>query len=244
MWTFTAENPPRVTEIAASVTDVADLAVQDDGYLYEEIDFAVAVQLPSQRPTPSPPHVLEIRSLLESRFNSGWFARSAILTFPQACYSTGPEVPEIKITNTRARTIVDEKPHGALWTSSFLPDGTPTWQTREREEFAELARSLYCLRCDPHRIAVYTIDSLADFRRLLLKFPQRNPNGRATVRWGDAAQHFDAIHLTARGLVDADGVQFQTPYGLAEFRGWGSESTAWLTTISGGTLTLANVFQG
>lgn len=242
MWVFTAENPPRLTEIAVSVDGAADLANQDDVYLYEEIDFSVAVQLPSQRPAPSPQHVLKVRDLLENRFNSGWFRDTANLVSPQACYLLNPGFTEIEITDIDARTVADEKPRGALWTSSLLPDSTPTWQTHEREEFARLSRTLYHLHFDPQQVSVYTIDSFADFQTLLLNFAQHNTNGRATVRWGDVAKQFDAVHLTARGLVDADGVQFQTPYGLAELRGWGSESTAWLRTVSGTRLKLATYF--
>ncbi|MGI8310979.1 hypothetical protein [Saccharopolyspora hattusasensis] len=239
MWTFTAKNPPRVAEIATSIADDTDLLVnQDDTYLYEEIDFAVAVQLPSQRPKPRESHLLRVRSLLEIRFNSGWFSKTAKLTFPQACYTIGPNLPEIHVRNIQARSVAEEKPQGALWTSSFLPNGAPAWQAREREEFAELGRSLYRLQCDAQTISVYTIDSFVDFQRLLLKFPQSNPSGRATVRWRDVAERFDAVHLTARGLVDLDGIEFETPYGVAAFRGWGSESTAWLRGIPSGKLSL------
>jgi hypothetical protein len=48
------------------------------------------------------------------------------------------------------------------------------------------------------------------------------------VRWDAVARHFNAVHLTARGLVTAHDVAVTTPHGEAKLFGWDSESTAWL----------------
>ncbi|GGM80250.1 hypothetical protein GCM10011609_15190 [Lentzea pudingi] len=120
----------------------------------------------------------------------------------------------------------DDKPAGALWTSSFLPDGTSMWQWGEWAEFGH-DRPLHALAFDPADVRLCTIGSPADYERLVNRYP-RQTSPHAQVHWTRVAEDFDAVHLTVTGLLTAQHVPIATPHGTAVLTGWDAESTAWL----------------
>lgn len=148
--------------------------------------------------------------------------------------ATSPRSPQARFARhatPAAVTLVDrptpdDKPAGALWTSSFLPDGTSMWQWGEWAEFGR-DRPLFALTFDPAGVRLCTIGSAADYERLVNRYP-RSIDNHTQVDWIRAAEHFDAVHLTVSGLLTAQHVPVAAPHGTAMLTGWDAESTAWL----------------
>lgn len=171
------------------------------------------------------------RESVLARLQTGWFER-APLKCPQAWYSTtGNANPAIVVASTVPRTELEAKPRGAVWTATYLPDGTSAWEFLEHAEFSARRRSRYSISFSTQHSTVFTINDREDYLHLVTQYPVRSKlHNRVTVNWRQAAHEFDAVHLTTHGLVTTQDVPIETPYGGTVLRGWDSECTAWLRT--------------
>ncbi|WP_147201005.1 hypothetical protein [Pseudonocardia asaccharolytica] len=203
---------------------VSRLAVLDDLDLYQSIVIA-SFFLSSDATAPDFPDRVpdEFATVLDERLRAGWFALP--LRSPQAWYSTAPNFGPVSLTPA-LRTMPD-KPMGARWTSSYQANGQSAWEYGEQFEFFGRGRHLHSVFFRETEIRCYEIDSLKDYRRLCLRYPDsRRDNVR--VYWERVAEDYDAVRLTTRGLVHTHGVRVETPRGVFQMDGWDSESTAWL----------------
>ncbi|GAA1200062.1 hypothetical protein GCM10009608_38970 [Pseudonocardia alaniniphila] len=129
--------------------------------------------------------------------------------------------------------MIGEKPAGALWTSSFLPDGRSAWAIGESSAYPDLSRRLFAVDFDRAVTRVFEVSAPEDYQRLATSYPRPMLDGRVLVDWSAAATDLDAVRLTAAGLVFAHNVRVPTPHGVAQLRGWDAESTAWLNRPPG-----------
>jgi hypothetical protein len=210
-----------------------DLDSVDDGDLYQWIVFAVAHQYSSidfhERPAPD---LENAEALLRDRLGRGWFGERHLPT-PQAWFSGDGLIGDIVLWTVTNQLVIGEKPAGALWTSSFLPDGRSAWAIGESTEFQDSARRLFAVDFDRAATRAFEVSTPEDYQRLVMRYPRPMPDGRALVDWISAAADLDAVRLTAAGLVLAHNVRVPTPYGVAQLRGWDAESTAWLNRPPG-----------
>ncbi|GAA0926839.1 hypothetical protein [Pseudonocardia zijingensis] len=225
---------PVLIELVRQLGDsVHELDLIDDVELYEEIVFAVG----HQHSTPdfherAAPHLDDAEALVRERLGKGWFAERSVPA-PQAWYSATGRIGKLVLREETNDLPIGEKPAGALWTSSFLPDGRSAWAFGEASAYPELSRSLFTLHFDVQDVRRFQIATPEDYRELVMRYPRPMANGRALVDWLAAAADLDAVRLTAAGLVFAQGVRMQTTHGMAQLRGWDAESTAWLNRPPG-----------
>ncbi|ROP37417.1 hypothetical protein [Saccharothrix texasensis] len=207
-------------DLGARLDDLTD----DD--LYRHIAFAASLRHSGRdftaRPTPELDH---IAVAVLRRLSTGPLGDTSLRS-PQARYATDPTPRTIQVADGPASTTAPDKPVGALWTSSILPEGTSMWHWGETAEFGP-DRPLFTVTFDPADLRVFTIDSAADYGQLVGRYP-RSSDGRAQVCWTRAAEDLDAVHLTVSGLLTAQHVPVATSHGTATFTGWDAESTAWL----------------
>lgn len=118
------------------------------------------------------------------------------------------------------------KPHGGLWTSSYLgPKRISGWVEWCRVEVPELAKgTLWLLEPDKSaRIAV--IDTYSDLDQLLSKYALvgglLDDLGIRYLDYEAMALDFDGLHLTDRGQW---ATRLSFPFNLY---GWDCESTLW-----------------
>ncbi|CCH29202.1 hypothetical protein ABZ816_38485 [Actinosynnema sp. NPDC047251] len=194
-----------------------------DDDLYRHIAFAASLQHSGRdftaRPTPELDHIAAAVLL---RLSTGSLGDTSLRS-PQARYAADATPRTVQVADGPASP---DKPVGALWTSSFLPNGTSMWQWGELAEFGP-DRQLFTVTFDPTGSRVFTINSPSDYGRLVTRYP-RSSDGRAQVCWTRAAEDLDAVHLTVPGLLTAHHVPVETPHGTATLTGWDAESTAWL----------------
>ncbi|ATE55176.1 hypothetical protein [Actinosynnema pretiosum] len=214
-----------------------DLGVKLDGLtdddLYQNITFAASLQHSGRDFTARPaPELDHIAAAVLRRLSTGALGDTTLRS-PQARYATDATLWTVRVADGPESTTAPDKPVGALWTSSVLPDGTSMWQWGELAEFGP-DRPPYTVTFDPEGIRLFTIDSPSDYARLVDRYPCSS-NGRAQVCWSRAAEDLDAVHLTVRGLLTAQHVPVETSQGTAILTGWDAESTAWLH--------LPNVFE-
>ncbi|MFI9012375.1 hypothetical protein ACIGNX_34565 [Actinosynnema sp. NPDC053489] len=211
------------------VEDVEDVS---DADLYRDIVFSVRRRYSTgDFSAKSAPEFEETAAALVRRLGVGWFAERPSLRSPQAWYSSTGVIPPIRVEDSLpSPAAVVDKPAGALWTSSYLDDGSSAWQFLERAEFGHLDREVYSLHFDADAVSVCTIDSPEDYERLVSTYPRRRSDGGTGVRWSAVAQDYDAVRLSALGLVLAHDVDVPAAGGVARLCGWDSESTAWLRT--------------
>jgi len=212
---------------------IHDLDSVDDIDLYQWIVFAVAHQHSStdfhERPAPD---LDDAETLLRDRLSRGWFGERSV-PVPQARFSAEEVIGEVVLRSVTSEQVIDEKPVGALWTSSFLPNGHSAWAIGESTEIPGSARPLYSVGFDQAATRVVEVSAPEDYRRLVTRYPRPMPDGRALVDWISAAADVDAVRVTAAGLVFAHNVRVPTPYGVAQLRGWDAESTAWVNRPPG-----------
>lgn len=194
--------------------DPARVDAWSDSELYAEIALAASVVAGGSAPGAWSDDAAE---RITRRTGSGWFA-AVTLTSPQVHYGA---LPFVRVTNGDPRSIVGQKPQGALWTSSRLPDGSNGWTLFDQ------GRELVEVTFDQRRVRVHQLDDVDDYVRLVTTYP-RTIGGTAHVDWVAAAAELDAVHLTARGLLRIEGLPVDTPAGTACLAGWNAESTAWL----------------
>jgi hypothetical protein len=225
---------PVLIELVRQLGDsVYDLDGVDDVDLYEEIVFAVG----HQHSTPDfhervAPDLDGVETLVRARLGKGWFAARAVPA-PQSWFAASGQVGDVVLREATNDLPIGEKPAGALWTSSFLPDGRSAWALGEGSAYPEASRSLFTVHFDLQAVRSFVIAGPEDYRDLVLRYPRPMPDGRALVDWLAVAADLDAVRLTAAGLVFAQSVRVRTPYGVAQLRGWDAESTAWLNRPPG-----------
>jgi hypothetical protein len=205
----------------------------DDVDLYEWIVFAVAHQYSSsdfhERPAPD---LDDAEVLVRDRLSRGWFGKR-LVPAPQAWFSADGLSGDVVLRAVTNGLVIGEKPAGALWTSSFLPDGRSAWSIGESSAYPDSSRRLFSVDFDLAVTRTFEVNAPEDYQRLVTRYPRPMPDGRVLVDWSAAATDLDAIRLTATGLVFAHDVRVSTPYGVARLRGWDAESTAWLNRPPG-----------
>ncbi|MGH3587618.1 MAG: hypothetical protein ACRDQ0_14980 [Pseudonocardia sp.] len=225
---------PVLIELVRQLGDsVHDLDGIDDVELYEEIVFAAG----HQHSTPdfherSVPDLDGAEELVRRRLGKGWFAGCAVRT-PQAWFSASGQIGGVVLHEVSNHLPIGEKPQGALWTASLLPDGRSAWALGEAGAYPESPRRLFALHFDPQVARTFAIAAPEHYHELVMRYPRPMPDGRALVDWVAAAVDFDAVRLTAAGLVFAQSVRVRTRYGVAQLQGWDAESTAWLNRPPG-----------
>lgn len=167
---------------------------------------------------------------LEERLSSGWF-RSPRPYSPQCRHSHEmPGSSNVDESLIRGNLFVghSDKPEGALWTSSLLPDGTSAWTEVEDVVGDSGRRPVWVLEFDEPASRIFTIATAEDYLQLVGEFPERRLDGYLTVNWVDVAKDYDAVHLTASGLLDTHATSSQAGAATVRLWGWDAECTAWL----------------
>jgi hypothetical protein len=137
------------------------------------------------------------------------------------------------------------KPPVELWTSSVVEGMPSAWWPVMTSGLIAGVTDVHVWRVSAAPdVRVFEIRKPEDWRRLCEQFPGfsravppagpgRRSSGAATVvvepDWRAVSREFDAVHLTAAGLVTAQGVATPLDGGVALLWGWDAESTAWLT---------------
>ncbi|GAA1342154.1 hypothetical protein [Saccharothrix algeriensis] len=218
---------PGLLRLLENWSDEIDaLMALGDEEFYWEVEHAVAGQFSTEQwePRDAPWALADAHRVLD-RLSSGWFGQDRLLS-PVARY-VDPSDPKIGAVEAASGGRVNaEKPEKGVWTASLFPSGRTTWD-RGEARFRHLGRVRCVVEFDDTRVRVHTIHSLQDFADLVLRFPVPAPDGRARVDWTAVARSYDAVHLTAKGLLTADRVPVPTDWGVAELWGWGSQSTVW-----------------
>ena len=148
-------------------------------------------------------------------------------------FSESGQVGDLVLREVTNDLPIGEKPAGALWTSSFLPDGRSAWALGAAGAYPDSSRSLFTIEFDQRAVRSFVIATAEDYRVLVMRYPRPMPDGRTLVDWLAAAADLDAVRLTAAGLVFAQSVRVRTPHGIAQLKGWDAESTAWLNRPPG-----------
>ena len=197
--------------------------------LYWDIIFGAAHQHSVENFTErSDPKLDRTADLIDQRLSSGWLAGPK-LESPQSVFNNRTELRPVRISNPSGYLLAADKPVGALWTSSFLPDGESAWERLERSEFSQLNRSPIQFKFDLEvDEKVRTIRSVADYVELVESYPRKVSTDRVAVDWEGLSRGYTAVTLAASGLARAQNFRIYTEIGLAELTGWDAESTAWL----------------
>lgn len=155
---------------------------------------------------------------------------------PQGVFTESSKLKAISIENP-VDSRYGDKPEGAFWTSSYLPDGSSAWARSEDSEFPGWNRPLRNFTFEPlPEAAVFLIGSPADYQELVTIYPRQVENGQVAVDWPRVADDYVAVRLTAAGLALAQHYRVVTAVGAARLTGWDAESTAWLRLPHGARL--------
>ncbi|APU15292.1 MULTISPECIES: hypothetical protein [Actinoalloteichus] len=211
--------------------DFEGLRRLDDVNLYHQITFAASLRNSRDVFLPQiAPELDDVAERIMGRMKAGWFARTE-LSSPQSWFSKTGEIRSVGTLDSRLGSVISEKPQGALWTSSYLPNGESSWARKERAEFSRENRTLWSVYFHESDHSIYHIDALRDFQWLASQYPGDSRGGRICVEWRDVSVDFRAVHLTARGLLATQNFPVVTSLGVAELRGWDAESTVWLRDL-------------
>ncbi|WP_226360813.1 hypothetical protein [Pseudonocardia sp. ICBG1142] len=220
---------PVILQAAESiVVHGIDLNVQDEVETYWDIVFANSYQYAVEEFADRADERLdETAAALAQVLSRGWLG-SADVVSPQGVFSDSITLRATQIENPED-DLYGDKPLGAFWTSSYLPNGDSAWSRSEKSEFASLNRKLrnFTFRLPPPR-DIFIIRYPEDYRRLVADYPRKLQNGRTVVDWRRASDDYMAVRLTACGLALAHHFRVVTPAGVAWLSGWDAESTAWL----------------
>ncbi|MCF6522724.1 hypothetical protein [Streptomyces sp. JJ36] len=161
-----------------------------------------------------------------------WWSPLEELTFPQVVVAeNGTPVHTLRPPRLREDDpTYPDKPAGALWTSSLLPTGAPTWTAVVDTGYLGFDRPFtgIDLLMDGSGCDVFTIASAADFATLCEEFAAPRPQGAPGIDWHRVTASYHAVHLTFTGLLLAQEAPVHTRFGPMRLRGWDCESTAWL----------------
>ncbi|WP_181784207.1 hypothetical protein [Pseudonocardia pini] len=164
---------------------------------------------------------------LDQILQQGWLKGDGIDS-PQAVYTESSAMRPICIRNPTSQ-LCGDKPEGAFWTSSYLPDGSSAWARSEESEFSGRSRPLRDFTFEPIAPGgIYLIRNPKDYQELVAAHPRETGNGRLAVDWSQVASNYVAVRLTAAGLALAQHYRVAVPGGIAQLSGWDAESTAWL----------------
>jgi hypothetical protein len=228
-----AKSPVLIELVRLLDESMGDLGSVDDVDLYEWIVFAVAHQYSSSNfHERLAPDLDDAEALLRDRLSQGWFGQRPVPA-PQAWFNAEGLIGDVVLRTVTNDLVIGEKPPGALWTSSFLPDGRSAWAIGESSAYPNSSRRLFAMDFDQAATRAFEVSTPEDYQRLVTRYPRPMPDGRALVDWIAAGTDLDAVRLTAAGLVFAHNVRVPTPYGVAQLRGWDAESTAWLNRPPG-----------
>lgn len=165
----------------------------------------------------------------------GWLNGGGIDS-PQGVFTESSKLKATYIENP-VGSLYGDKPEGAFWTSSYLPDGSSAWARSEASEFPGWSRPLRKFTFDPiPPAATFLIGSPADYEELVTTYPRQVEIGQVAVDWPRVADDYVAVRLTAAGLALAQHYRVLTPVGAARLTGWDAESTAWLRVPHGARL--------
>lgn len=202
-----------------------DLGQISDADVYQLI---VHVNLTLTSPASSQPSSEEVRRhvvALAQRLNEGWFAPAALPRRQSRFGGCRPVIGPVGETFVGGA----DKPAGAIWTSSYLPDGTSAWAPIEAVSGAEPDRPLRAVDVVVDESRIFRLRSWGDYLTLVDRYPDYRVSGRTLVRWRRVALDYDAVNLTVQGLVDTHGrVERRQDGRVVELRGWDAECTAWL----------------
>ncbi|WP_214365665.1 hypothetical protein [Pseudonocardia sp. H11422] len=164
---------------------------------------------------------------LSQILSQGWLRGDGIDS-PQGVFTESSSIRPIHIENP-ANDLYGDKPDGAFWTSSFLPDGSSAWARSEDSEFSGVNRPLRSFIFETLAPgAAFLIRSPEDYQELVTTYPRKIGDNQVAVDWPRVAKDFVAVRLTASGLALAHHYRVATPAGTAQLTGWDAESTAWL----------------
>lgn len=168
-----------------------------------------------------------LRDVISSRLRRGWFSKSWEPS-PQSRYSVERPHCGAHDPGSLKNGGVD-KPVLAMWTSSFLPDGSSAWLPMEELTGPPGRRPLWMLSFADHHISVCNINSWNDYRELIERFPNLQFPGIVAIDWLAVSEVFDAVHLSACGLIETHGRVDYMEGRRFRLRGWDAECTAWLS---------------
>ncbi|MEU6697689.1 hypothetical protein [Pseudonocardia sp. NPDC046786] len=220
---------PVILQAAQSLVDhqVTPVA-QDETETYWDIVFANGHQYAVDSFTARADESLDeaVRQLTEV-LSRGWL-RGEGVDSPQSVFTHSDNLRPIRIENPD-NNLFGDKPVGAFWTSSYLPDGTSAWSRSENSEFNRLNRPLRNFVFEePSPEEIFVINSPEDYQRLVCTYLRSLNSNQAAIDWKRAAEDLVAVRLSASGLALAHHFRVPTPAGKAQLSGWDAESTAWL----------------
>lgn len=121
------------------------------------------------------------------------------------------------------------KPSRVLWTSSLMEDNRSSWLAAINSSFVPIDKSslnYYRVSVDTTKANIFNIDSLEEVIGLVELYGV--PEGeKAAVDWEAVRLDFDAVHLSFRGVLAAQGVPVGSTNGAYSLAFWDCESTAW-----------------
>ncbi|MEU8379285.1 hypothetical protein [Streptosporangium sp. NPDC048865] len=123
------------------------------------------------------------------------------------------------------------KPPRVLWTSSLI-DTRSSWLAAIDSSFVPVNASElkeHHIVIDAPKARIFNIDGFEDVATLaeLYGIPR---NGQAQIDWTAVRADHDAVHLSFRGLLTAQGVPVSSTNGIYSLTSWDCESTAWFNS--------------
>ncbi|MDO1481902.1 hypothetical protein HND73_25395 [Rhodococcus ruber] len=151
-------------------------------------------------------------------------------------------VTELSVPRVRNRARPGALPDGAFWTATPLDDGTSdTWGASGENLRSATDPARYTVHFDPDVARIVRIDTADDWAELIAAHPLEY-RGAHVPDWPSIAERWDAVHLSALGLLCAHPRLSEVPYDRYEAGGyrhsqsgpwpgvgdWSTVSTAWL----------------
>ena len=126
-----------------------------------------------------------------------------------------------------------QKPEGGLFTSTAVGGASSALAAfshgvGDHDPEPPLVR--YRLRAAPDA-RIFEVDGPAAWRRLCLRYPTVDDDGRTVPNWAAVAREWDGVHMTLGGLLTSDQVRIEGPEGWTQHRFWEAELTVWLRWV-------------
>ena len=120
------------------------------------------------------------------------------------------------------------KPHKTVWTSTSVGHYPSGWIPYLRWGEDHRAPPYHPWRLEVLPVArVYEIQGPEAWQALCLAYPSRSPGSIIIPNWEKAAHDWDGVHLSAGGLLTAQGVSRGEPEAQSRLAGWDVECTTW-----------------
>lgn len=121
------------------------------------------------------------------------------------------------------------KPSRVLWTSSLIEANRSSWLAAIDSSFVPVDKSElneHHISIDIPKARIFNIDGPEDITTLaeLYGIPG---NGQAKIDWTAVRLDYDAVHLSFRGVMTAQGIPVSSTNGVYSLTSWDCESTAW-----------------